>query len=406
MSAKTSTPEELALPLLSAPADGVPEVVDTPAGLDAAVAALEAGHGSVAVDAERASGFRYGGRAFLIQLRREGAGTILIDPEPFDDLADVDEALRGSEWVLHAATQDLPCLAEAGMRPDALFDTELAARFLGFERFGLAAVVAETVGVRLAKEHSAVDWSKRPMPESWLNYAALDVEVLLEVADRLDERLHAADLAEFAQQEFEHLLDFAPPVRTDPWRRMSGLGALKTPRQLGRARALWELREATAQSKDLAPSKVLRDRDVTALAAERIRTPDQLFSVLGGGRMGRVEAKRWVSACIRADELPEEDLPPRREPAEPLPIPRRTSPDRAEAKERLDALKAALSELSEETGIPRELLLQPAVVKTVAARADLRDPEALAEDLAALGARRWQVEMCTPRLVDAARRLG
>ena len=146
------------LPLLEAPADGVPDVIDTPRALQRAAEALAAGTGSVAVDAERASGFRYGQRAFLVQLRREGTGTLLIDPEPFDDLLPLNGALRGSEWVLHAATQDLPCLADLDMTPDALFDTELAARFLSYDRFGLAAVVGETVGVRLAKEHSAVDW--------------------------------------------------------------------------------------------------------------------------------------------------------------------------------------------------------------------------------------------------------
>ena len=154
------------------------------------------------MDAERASGFRYGQRAFLVQLRREGSGTWLIDPEPFEDLAIINDALRGVEWILHAATQDLPCLSELGMWPDRLFDTELAARLAGLPRVGLAAVIEQLLGFSLAKEHSAADWSTRPLPEPWLRYAALDVEVLTELREDLIELLEADGKLDFAEQEF------------------------------------------------------------------------------------------------------------------------------------------------------------------------------------------------------------
>ena len=142
---------------------------------------IAAGEGPVAIDAERASGYRYGQRAYLVQVRREGAGTWLIDPVGCPDLTPLDEAIGAAEWILHAATQDLACLAEVGLRPRQLFDTELAARILGLPRVGLAAVVEHYLGLSLAKEHSAVDWSTRPLPEPWLRYAALDVEVLDEL---------------------------------------------------------------------------------------------------------------------------------------------------------------------------------------------------------------------------------
>jgi len=386
------------LPLLSTPADGVPPVIDTPTGLAEVVHALDTGSGPVAVDAERASGYRYGQRAFLVQLRRDGAGTHLVDPEPFADLERLDEALRGTEWVLHAATQDLPCLADLGMRPDALFDTELAARFLGFERFGLAAVVGETVGVRLAKEHSAVDWSTRPLPESWLAYAALDVEVLLDVADELDGRLHAAGLAEFAQQEFEHLLDFRPTVHDEPWRRLNGLGSLKVPRQLARARELWTSRDALARDGDIAPSRILRDREIVALASARVRTADDVFRAIGTGRLTRRRAQRWTEALMRANSLPEPELPRRARPSAPG---RRV--DRALVKERTAALKGAMRNLSEATGIPHDLLLQPAIVRGLATLPDPADPDIVDEFLVDAGARPWQREMSLPSLLDAAR---
>ncbi|MBV9380192.1 MAG: ribonuclease D, partial [Streptosporangiaceae bacterium] len=157
------------------PRDGLPPVVSTPAALAEAIAKLSGGSGPVAVDAERASGYRYGQRAYLVQLRRQGAGTVLIDPIACPDLRGLGTALDDIEAVLHAASQDLPCLAEVGYRPQRLFDTELAGRLLGYPRVALGTLIEEILGFRLAKEHSAADWSARPLSEEMLRYAALDV---------------------------------------------------------------------------------------------------------------------------------------------------------------------------------------------------------------------------------------
>ena len=174
---------------LIAPRDGTPDPVASPAELAETIARFAAGSGPVAVDAERASGYRYTQRAYLVQLRREGAGTALIDPVPLGDLTGLDAVIAEAEWVLHAAGQDLPCLAELGLRPRQLFDTELAARLAGFERVGLAALTEELLGYTLEKHHSAADWSTRPLPRSWLDYAALDVELLLDLREVLGEEL-------------------------------------------------------------------------------------------------------------------------------------------------------------------------------------------------------------------------
>src|SRR3954452_18591841 len=172
-----TTPPEPLPPLLEL-RDGLPPLTETPPALAEACRALAAATGPVAIDAERASGYRYSSRAYLIQLRREGAGTILVDPIGFDSLAPLQDALAGTEWILHAATQDLPCLTEVGLTPTELFDTELAGRLLGYPRVGLATLVETLLGFRMKKEHSAADWSTRPLPVPWLEYAALDVEVL------------------------------------------------------------------------------------------------------------------------------------------------------------------------------------------------------------------------------------
>src|SRR5215218_4679016 len=197
---------------LDEPADGVPLVVETERELARAAAAVAAGEGPVAVDAERASGYRYGQRAYLVQLRRSGAGTALIDPLPFDDLGVFDGAVADAEWVLHAASQDLPCLDELGLRPRTLFDTGLAGRLAGFERVGLGAMVERVLGYTLEKGHSAADWSTRPLPAAWLTYAALDVELLVELRDALAEELRGQDKLAWAEQEFAALAASKPPA--------------------------------------------------------------------------------------------------------------------------------------------------------------------------------------------------
>ncbi|MEV6491560.1 ribonuclease D, partial [Actinoplanes sp. NPDC051633] len=191
---------------LTAPRDGTPRPVETTDELAEVVARMAAGAGPVAVDAERASGYRYTQRAYLVQLRRQGAGTVLIDPMPLDDLRTLDAALADTEWVLHAASQDLACLAELGMRPRRLFDTELAARLAGFERVGLAALTEQLLGYTLEKHHSAADWSTRPLPESWLTYAALDVEMLTDLRDHLAAELERQGKAAWAAEEFAALV--------------------------------------------------------------------------------------------------------------------------------------------------------------------------------------------------------
>ena len=165
--ALASTEADGIVPLLE-PRDGLPPVVTTGAALAEVTSRLARGEGAVAVDAERASGYRYGQRAYLVQLRRSGAGTVLIDPIACPDLSGVDGALHDAEAVLHAASQDLPCLAEIGFRPRRLFDTELAGRLLGYPRVALGTLVEEVLGFHLEKGHSAADWSVRPLREELL----------------------------------------------------------------------------------------------------------------------------------------------------------------------------------------------------------------------------------------------
>jgi ribonuclease D len=387
---------------LDSPRDGVPLVIETQAGLERCAAAIAAGTGPAGVDAERASGFRYGQRAFLVQIRREGSGTWLIDPEPFGDLRIINDALRGVEWILHAASQDLPCLSELGMWPDKLFDTELAARLAGLPRVGLAAVIEQLLGFGLAKEHSAADWSTRPLPEPWLRYAALDVEVLTELREELIELLEADGKLEYAEQEFAAILSagLAAP-RVDPWRKTSGLHQIRDRSQLATVRELWLERDALAQKRDVAPGRLIPDSALVAAAKAMPTTVPQLLGTKGfHGRAAQREAPRWLRCIAAARAL--EDLPPLHLPTNAPPPPRVWADRDLAAAERLQTARPLLQEKADELKLPLENLLTPDYLRRVAWRppADISEA-AIAEELCELGARPWQVGLVAPLITTA-----
>jgi ribonuclease D len=408
----TGTAEEVspatgAVPLLE-PRDGVPPVVAGPTMLARTVADFAAGTGPVAVDAERASGYRYGQRAYLVQIRRVGAGTALVDPVGCPDLTALGTALAGSEWVLHAASQDLPCLAEIGMRPDRIFDTELAGRLAGYPRVGLGPLVETVLGLSLEKGHAAADWSTRPLPAPWLRYAALDVEVLVELRDALEAVLVEQGKAEWARQEFAAIAAAAPPEpRVDPWRRTSGLHRVRRRRQLAVVRALWEARDAMARRRDLAPGRVLPDTAIVdaALAAPASATALATIAPFNGQRTRR-NLPYWWEAVESAYALADEELPPPSLPSD-SPPPARAWADRDPAAAgRLAAARAAVAAIADEHGVPVENLLAPDSVRRLCWEppVDL-SPPGIDAVLAGLGARPWQRELTTAALSGSLVRL-
>ena len=401
-----SAPEAPPAPLLTL-REPLPPVVDTPAGLAAVCAAVAAGTGPVAIDAERASGYRYSSRAYLIQLRREGSGTHLVDPAAFEGLAPLQEAIGEAEWILHAATQDLPCLREEGLTPHALFDTELAGRLLGYPRVGLATLVESLLGQRMKKEHSAVDWSTRPLPQPWLEYAALDVEVLVELRDLLAAELVAAGKDEWARQEFDALRSFEPAPRVDAWRRTSGLHKVRGRRSLGAVKALWELRDSIAEQRDVTPGRILPDSAITVAATAMPTDRAALLGLKGfHGRGAERYSSRWIAAIREVAEMPEEALPTRTPRTDGPPTPRAWADRDPVAARRLQHARDAMAALAEEHSMPAEQLLTPDYLRrTLWTPPRTRDPQSLAaavaEQLAGYGARPWQVDLTTPLLVAA-----
>lgn len=421
MSTESTEPTQTApaYPILARPADGIPPVVDTVEALAVTRAALAGGTGPLAVDTERAQGYRYTAKAYLIQLRRQGSGTHLIDPvafehgEPRADFHDLADDLAQTEWILHAANQDLPCLSEVHLLPHHLFDSELAARLLNLPRVNLNALMEQALGVTLLKEHSAADWSRRPFPEDWLAYAALDVERLADLRAWLLDRLDEAGKREWADQEFRYLTEHAADPtapRRDPWRRTSGLHSVHSPVGLAVVRELWTARELLAEELDRSPGRVLPDRAITELAVEFEKTGGaphtfvraDLRKVTGyTNRLAIRHEAGWLAAANRAARLPKSELPPRTQASDGPPPPRSWERRWPGSFERYNRIRPLLIEFAGKLNVPVENLLSPDHLRRLLWDSpDQTDAATVDGRLAQLGARAWQRELVVPEITS------
>ncbi len=364
--------------------------VDSNASLDDLIEALS-GAAQVAIDAERASGFRYSQKAYLIQIAIRDKGIWLVDPVADVDLSALVEQLNSKTWLLHAATQDLPCLAELGFMPAALVDTELSARILGLERVGLGSVCENLLGIELAKEHSAADWSQRPLTQEMLDYAALDVDVMFELWEKLQELALEAGKTEWLNQEFHHLLSFKPkPPLDEPWRGLPGISRIKDLAKLKIAAALHAARDAIAIEKDVAPGRLIPDRSIMAAVNQAPKSRSELASNKEfQGRASRTLLSVWWDAIARSQELDISLEPADRGNG----IPNHKSWERRfpDAHHRLESVRPLVLSLATELNIPIENLLTPDFLRRVC----FEPQPDVAEQLRSLGARQWQVELVT-----------
>jgi ribonuclease D len=398
-----------AVPLL-APAEGVPAVVSDESAFEEALAKLALGQGPFAVDAERASGFKFSARAYLIQIKRQGGGLHLIDPIPFGPhhrlFLRLNELLQSDEVILHASTQDLPCLRELGINPTKLFDTELGGRIAGLPRVGLGPLLESLMEVSLAKEHSAADWSQRPLPQEWLNYAALDVELLVELREKVYQLLASANKWEWAREEFSAILNAPPPPpRVDPWRRTSGMHKIKRRDQLAIVRALWTVRNEIAQELDISQSRLLSDAAIVELATIAHLKPikskkdlERALRPLGLRARWMENAASWINAISDALALSEDQWPQARTDSDALPplkIWRERFPDKYAP---LTHAKARLTAKAEELSIPLENMITPEYIRRICWNSPKGE---VSNALAALGARKWQIEIAAPILESA-----
>jgi ribonuclease D len=391
----------MAEPLL-APVGGVPELVETSEGLGEVLSQLKSGSGPIAIDAERASGYKYSARAYLIQIKRNGGGLHLIDPiavgqSPY--WAEMSDAFADQEWIIHASTQDLACLREVGINPLIIFDTELAGRIAGCERVGLGPLTEQLLDVTLAKEHSAVDWSLRPLRPEWLNYAALDVELLVELRDEIEKLLIANKKLEWAKQDFAAILKSPPPPpRKDPWRRTSGIHKIRDLTALAIIRSLWAARNEFAKEIDLAPGRVFNDETLVLIATKPPKGfGDFKKALLRRTRLSSMPFEEWFELFEAAQQMTGEELPKLRMPSEGLPAPKMWQSRNPLGYARLTHARAAVLECAAENAMPAENLISPEAVRRVCwptPPTEIADRlKFVATELAEFGARSWQIEL-------------
>ncbi|MDO5720095.1 MAG: HRDC domain-containing protein [Actinomycetaceae bacterium] len=378
------------------PREGTPAITDTPEDLAIAVEELSSSHMPVGVDVERAAGFRYSDRAYLIQIRREDVGTYLIDAGALPDLTELSSALAQAPWILHAADQDLKSLRMAGLHVPELFDTEIAAQMLGLERIGLAAVCEYMLGLTLDKNHQNSDWSVRPLPHSWLRYAALDVELLPELYRALGQALYAAERWDWAVAEFEYIRT-RPDKQPDPnrWRTIPGAGKIRKRRHLAILEELWHEREQIAAEKDIAPTRLIRNRTLVSIALDPPRNRRGLLSIQEMRRSRtRTHTDRWLKAIARGQARSRDDLPPLHRPLAPGEHPRvqqwrNTYPD---AHARLQKIRQVVHARASQLHMDPIMLLEPRVQRLIAWNNIAYQGAELNAYLSRLGVRDWQIE--------------
>ncbi|BDR53124.1 ribonuclease D [Bombiscardovia nodaiensis] len=412
--------------LLSEPREGVPEVIDTGEAFEAMCRDFAQAEGSVAADAERASGFRYGQEDYLVQFKRTGAGIALVDPVALKATGatwdDFNQALGDASWIIHDSKQDLPGFMDLGMKPQALFDTELAARMLGLHHVNLAAVTEHYLGLTLAKEHSAADWSYRPLPRDWRNYAALDVELLIELEAAMWQDLRSQGKDEWARQEFAWLLEVGGQRKEpseQPWRHISHINVLSRDRRgLAIARALWTKRDELARAYDIAPSLLLSDEAIIEAAQRKPHNGRQFRSIRALNERVRMHTGSeqdkmferyapiqrsvrpgvWKAAILQALQLGPSDLPkppkPRRDDDEESKAPRsmKAWKHHPQRYARLNAVRALVGQVAQDTHTPVDILLKPQYLRDLCWTDEpaLRD---VSEFLAQEGARPWQISL-------------
>jgi len=401
-------------PLL-APRHGTPEIVATESEYEKVITALSKGEGPIAIDAERASGYRYSQRAYLIQIYRKGGGLHLIDPIPLKDSKlwqRFNTEFSDTQWVIHASTQDLPCLIEVGLKPKQLFDTELGARIAGCPKVGLGALAESLLELALAKEHSAVDWSIRPLRPEWIVYAALDVDILLDIKEKVEQLLIDQNKLKWAEQEFASIIknyqnyEFTDAPKSDRWRRTSGMHKVRDRLSMTIIRDLWLSRDELARELDLAPGRVLGDEAIVELAIKRPDNLEEVAKVIGWRT--RLEAppfSRWLKVLTASLKTPIAEQVELRVTSQSMPPIKIWKEKNPLGYARLTHARAALIELSQQLQIPSENLITPEYVKRICWQeppSDMSDYESfVAGELTRLGARSWQVEQVVSLIAPA-----
>jgi ribonuclease D len=236
--------------------------------------------GRLAVDIEADSLYHYFEKVCLLQISTD-TRTYVIDPLVLRSLSEMGRLMADPaiEKVFHAAAYDLLSLKrDYGFTFRNIFDTHVAAQFLGHEQLGLGSLLEQLLGVRHSKHRQRDDWSRRPLDPDQLSYAAMDTHYLLPLRDLLERELREKRRLDWAREEFESMLASEPHEKSfnpEGYRRIKGSREL-SPEQLAVLRALYLLRDHYARALDLPPFKVLGNSVLIDLARNPPLRADQL----------------------------------------------------------------------------------------------------------------------------------
>ena len=400
-------------PLL-VPRAGVPDVITTQSAFEEMISALLNGVGPIAIDAERASGYKYSQRAYLIQLYRINGGLHLIDPIAIKDKSlwqKFNDNFANLEWVIHASTQDLPCLLELGLNPQSLFDTELGARIAGSPRVGLGALAESLLEFQLAKEHSAVDWSIRPLKPEWLTYAALDVDVLLDIREKVEQILIEKNKLDWAKQDFSAILSSFKlkqndQPKIDRWRKTSGMHKVRDRLTMTIIKDLWLDRDLLAQEMDIAPGRILNDEAIIEIATKKPNTIEAITKVIGWrSKIQSPPYARWLAQLNNSLSTPIEKQAELRVQSNNLPPMKVWKERNPLGYARLSHARSNIAALALELDLPVENLVTPELVRKLCWELPKNDQsnyeKYVAEQLKQMGARDWQISQVTPLIAQA-----
>jgi ribonuclease D len=368
----------------------VAEWIRTPEGLSRLADELR-GSRSLALDSESDSLYHHFDKVCLIQLASEGGRAVLVDPLVLRDLGPLGPLMADPQVtkVLHGADYDVTTLKrDFGFSFAGVFDTMIAARFLGLPEIGLQAVARRELGVELSKGSQKDDWSRRPLTPIQEAYALADVQHLLLIRARLEEQLRALGRLAWLEEECAAVAALEPARRRkdpDAYQKVKGARRL-SPRALAILRELFAWREARAEKTDTPAFKILGNETLLVLAAEPPRTREDLARLRVPSRLDSAEL---LDAVDRGSGVPESDLP--RIPREPRP----SFSD--EVRGRMERLKAWRAQEALAIELDPSVILPQRLIDRLAEQA----PRA-AETLEAVeGLRRWRIEAFGPALLRA-----
>ena len=344
-----------------------------------------AGCRMIGLDTESDSLYHHFEKVCLVQIATDRGDAVLVDPLAVRDLSPLGPALANPDItkVLHGADYDVTTLKrDFGFTFESLFDTMIAARFLGMPGIGLAAVAEAELGVTLSKANQKDDWSRRPLTPKQEAYALADVQHLAALRERLEAKLEEKGRLEWVREECEVVAALEPqPRRRNPDAYLGVKGARRLrPRQLAALRELYAWRESRAEQTDRPGFKILGNEMLRKLAELRPRTLPELRHVPGILPRLRGQADDILSALRRAAELPDSELPV---------IPRTPRPEiSTEVMQRAARLKEWRTRRGPELKVDVSVVLPQRLIDRLAA-AGPRDEAGLA---GIEGLRRWRID--------------